>query len=88
MAAYSTGIAQCCGGCNPIGGNTNQGTLPKYMLQINTYEKYGYSAGYMQNDHASDFQFVKNANSNFAGLSLGYGPVSYTHLTLPTICSG
>ncbi|MBS1636511.1 MAG: hypothetical protein JST26_11400 [Bacteroidetes bacterium] len=73
LLEYTAGFAQCCGGCNPIGGNTNQGTLPKYMLQINTYEKHGYSAGYMQNDHASDFQFVKNATSNFVGLSLGYG---------------
>jgi hypothetical protein len=66
-------IAQCCGGCNPIGGNTNQGTLPKYTLQVNTYYKHGYSEGYMQADHSSDFKFVKNANNSFVGLQLGYG---------------
>ncbi|MBI3519874.1 MAG: hypothetical protein HY062_11020 [Bacteroidetes bacterium] len=66
-------FAQCCGGCNPIGGNTNQGTLPKYTLQINTYYKHGYSAGYMQDDHNSDFKFVKNANNSYIGLQLGYG---------------
>lgn len=66
-------IAQCCGGCNPIGGNTSQGTLPKYMVQVNTYYKHGYSEGYMQADHASDFKFVKNANSNYLGLQLAYG---------------
>lgn len=43
------------------------------MLQVNTYYKYGYSSGYMQNDHSSDFKFVKNANSGFVGLLVGYG---------------
>jgi hypothetical protein len=66
-------FSQCCGGCNPIGGNTNQGTLPKYTLQINTYYKHGYSEKYMQDDHASDFKFVKNANNSFVGLQLSYG---------------
>lgn len=65
--------AQCCGGCSPIGGNTNQGTLPKYTLQVNTYYKHGYSQGYMQDDHHSDFKFVKNANNSFVGLQLSYG---------------
>ena len=65
--------AQCCGGCSPIGGNTNQGTLPKYTLQVNSYYKHGYSEGYMQDDHNSDFKFVKNANNSFVGLQLGYG---------------
>lgn len=67
------GYSQCCSGCSPIGGNTNQGTLPKYTLQINTYYKYGYSEGYMQNDYNSDFKFVKNANNRYVGLQLSYG---------------
>jgi hypothetical protein len=66
-------FSQCCGGCNPIGGNTNQGTLPKFTLQFNTYYKTGYSEGYMQNDHKSDFNFVKNARNDFVGVQLGYG---------------
>lgn len=81
--ACSTGIllaaeaaAQCCGGCNPIGGNTNQGTLPRNMIQVNTYYKHSYSAGYMEADHRSDFSFVKNAESNFMGLLVGYGITS------------
>jgi hypothetical protein len=65
--------SQCCAGCNPIGGNTNLGTLPKYTLQLNTFYRYAYSSGYMENDHASDFRFVKNANSNYVGLQAGYG---------------
>jgi hypothetical protein len=68
-----TFYAQCCGGCSPIGGNTNQGTLPKYTLQVNTYYKHGYSEGYMQSDHNSNFKFVQNANNSFVGLQLGYG---------------
>lgn len=73
FAFSNVSLAQCCGGCNPIGGNTNQGTLPKYTLQINTYYKHGYSEGYMQDDHASNFKFVKNANNSFVGLQLAYG---------------
>src|SRR6202008_941062 len=46
--------AQCCAGCSPIGGNTNLGTLPKYMLQVNSFYRYAFSSGYMENDHASD----------------------------------
>ncbi|MBA3664613.1 MAG: hypothetical protein H0W61_10440 [Bacteroidetes bacterium] len=66
-------FSQCCGGCNPIGGNTNQGTLPKYMLQVNGYHRNAYSQGYMEKDHSSDFKFVKNAQSNYEGLQVGYG---------------
>lgn len=73
MLLATEAAAQCCGGCNPIGGNTNQGTLPRHMMQVNTYYKHGYSAGYMQNDHRSDFNFVKNAESNFMGLLVGFG---------------
>jgi hypothetical protein len=68
-----TSFSQCCGGCSPIGGNTNQGTLPKYTLQFNTYYKNAYSEGYMEKDHKSDFTFVKNASSDFVGAQLGYG---------------
>lgn len=67
------GFSQCCGGCNPIGGNTNQGTLPKNILQLNTYYKYGYSERYKEEDHISDFKFVKNATSSFINLQVGYG---------------
>ena len=73
LCLNKTLYAQCCGGCNPIGGNTNQGTLPKHTLQVNSYYKHGYSEGYMQDDHNSDFKFVKNANNSFVGLQLGYG---------------
>ncbi|MCW3075967.1 MAG: hypothetical protein JWO32_576 [Bacteroidetes bacterium] len=70
---YFCGKSQCCGGCNPIGGNTNQGTLPKYMLQVNSYFRNATSQGYFEKDHPSDFKFVKNGNSNFIGLQVGYG---------------
>jgi hypothetical protein len=70
---YNYVFSQCCGGHSPIGGNTNQGTLPKYTLQINSFYKHAYSAGYMENDHNSDFKFVENANNNFLGLQVGYG---------------
>jgi hypothetical protein len=70
---HQTFYPQCCGGCSPIGGNTNQGTLPKYTLMVNTYYKYGYSAGYMEKDHSSDFKFVENANNSFVGMQVGYG---------------
>ena len=73
FTCYGSYVAQCCGGCNPIGGNTNQGTLPKFMLQINTYFKHGYSEGYMHNDSPSNFKFVKNANNDYVGMQLGYG---------------
>lgn len=67
------GFSQCCGGCNPIGGNTNLGTIPKNILQINAYHRYAFSEGYMEKDHASDFKFVKSAASNYDGLQVGYG---------------
>jgi hypothetical protein len=66
-------LSQCCGGCTPIGGNTNLGTLPKYMLQVNSFYKYGYSKGYMEHDWNSPNRLVKDANSGFVGLQLGYG---------------
>lgn len=66
-------FSQCCAGCSPIGGNTNQGTLRKNALQINSYYKYSYSEGYMQEDHASYFNFVQNADYRYVGLTLGYG---------------
>lgn len=43
------------------------------MLQINTYYRNATSRGYFEKDHPSDFKFVKNGNSNFVGLQLGYG---------------
>jgi hypothetical protein len=65
--------SQCCAGCNPVGGNTNLGTLPKYMLQINSFYRYGFSRGYMENDHPSNFKFIKDGYSDYAGLQLAYG---------------
>ncbi len=66
-------FSQCCPGCSPIGGNTNLGTLPEHTMQVNSYIKYSYSEGYQQEDHASDFKFIKNANNNYTGLQLAYG---------------
>jgi hypothetical protein len=65
--------SQCCSPGNPVGGTTNIGILDKKAFRIISFYRHSYSEGYYENDHKSDFSFVKNGNFNYAGLVLGYG---------------
>ena len=64
---------QCCSAGNPVGGTTNIGILDSGTVRVTTFYRNSYSEGYWEGKRKSNFNFVKNANFNFAGLVLSYG---------------
>lgn len=67
--------AQCCSPGNPVGGTANLSIVPKQVLRMNTYFRYGYADTYFEGSSKSDFLFVENASYNFLGAILTYGLV-------------
>jgi hypothetical protein len=65
--------AQCCSPGNPVGGTANLSIVPKQVLRMNTYFRYGYADTYFEGSSKSDFLFVENASYNFLGTILTYG---------------
>lgn len=77
-----TAFSQCCSPGNPVGGTTNIGILDKKAFRVISFYRYSESSGYWQGNKKSDFNFVKNANFNYAGMVLAYGLLN--KLTLET----
>lgn len=68
----SRSSAQCCS-ANPVAGSVNIGTLTKNTFRIITFYRYGSFSKYYEGSNRSDFDSLKNANSNFLGSILAYG---------------
>lgn len=68
----SRSSAQCCS-ANPVAGSVNIGTLTKNTFRTITFYRYGSFSKYYEGSHLSDFDSLKNANSNFIGSILAYG---------------
>lgn len=73
LIARCSAFSQCCSPGNPVGGSTNVGILDKKASRIISFYRYSESSGYWQGNKKSDFNFVKNANFNYAGILLSYG---------------
>ena len=64
--------AQCCS-ANPVAGSVNVGTLTKKTFRTITFYRYNSFSKYYTGFHYSDFDSLKNVNSNFLGSLLAYG---------------
>lgn len=82
LIARCSAFSQCCSPGNPVGGTTNIGILDKKAFRLISFYRYSDSQGYWERDSKSNFNFVKNANFNYAGLVLSYG--LFKKLTIET----
>jgi len=68
----SRSSAQCCS-ANPVAGSVSTGTLTKKTFRTITFYRYNSFSKYYEGSQRSDFDSLKNVNSNFLGSILAYG---------------
>ncbi len=73
LAFFQEACSQCCSAGTPVSGSTNVGIVGARVLRVNTFYRYGRSAGYWEGDRRSDFEFVSSASYSFVGAVLTYG---------------
>lgn len=73
MFSFGHSFGQCCSAGVPVGGATNIGILDSAAFRFISFYRNSKSSGYWEGMEKSDFNFVKSAKFDFAGLILSYG---------------
>lgn len=67
-----SGFAQCCSPGNPVGGNSNLGTLNEGSWKVIAYYRYSSSGKYYDGSKPFDPYFVKSGSFDYSGLLLSH----------------